>query len=83
MSTPSPGIAALLHQIEDLLRYPGALGHGATIKQLALSIARQAPTPAVAHFATQLAEAAPAGPADVQASKALWKLREALKAFEN
>jgi hypothetical protein len=72
-------IAALLRQIEDLLRFPGAIGHGATVRQLALSIARQAPTPAVAHFATQLAEIKPAGPDDVQANKALWKLREALK----
>ena len=72
-------IAALLRQIEDLLRFPGAIGHGATLKQLALSIARQAPSPAVAHFATQLAEITPASADDVQASKALWKLREALK----
>ena len=72
-------IAALLRQIEDLLRFPGAIGHGATLRQLALSIARQAPSPTVAHFATQLAEITPAGADDVQASKALWKLREALK----
>jgi hypothetical protein len=81
MSAPARDIDARLRQIEDLLRFPGAIGHGATVRQLALSIARDAPTPAIAHFATQLAEAAPAGAADVQASKVLWKLREALQAL--
>jgi hypothetical protein len=79
MTASAAELSALLRQIEDLLRFPGAIGHGASVKQLALSIARQAPTPTIELLALQLAEAAPAGAEDVQASKALWKLREALQ----
>jgi hypothetical protein len=70
-------IATLLRQIEDLLRFPGAIGHGATVPQLALSIARQAPTQEIELLALQLA--AEPQESEVQVGKLLWKLREALK----
>jgi hypothetical protein len=78
VKTGAAAIATLLRQIEDLLRFPGAIGHGATVQQLAMSIARQAPTPAIELLALQLAAEPPYS--DVQVGKLLWKLREALKA---
>ena len=78
----APELTALLRQIEDLLRFPGAIGHAATVQQLALSIARQAPTPAVELLALQLAYGSPAEQADIQSSKTLWKLSEALKGLD-
>jgi len=67
-------VEALLRQIEDLARFPSVIGHTASIQELAHSIARQAPTPQIELLALQVAMPG----SDVQMSKLLWKLREAL-----
>jgi hypothetical protein len=74
-------------QIEDLVRFPSVIGHSATAKDLALSIARQAPTAEIAHLVTQLITEVnvlkepevPLSPSNVRLSKILWRLRLALE----
>jgi len=74
-------------QIEDLIRVPSVIGHFASAKSLAMSIARQAPNDGVATLAMQLATEVdalkeselPLTTGNVHLNKTLWKLRLALE----
>jgi len=74
-------------QIEDLVRVPSVMGHSASVKSLAVSIARQAPTDGVASLAMQLITEVnamkeselPLSTSNVHLNKILWRLRLALE----
>ena len=80
-------LSSRVGQIEDLVRVPSVIGHFASAKSLALSIARQAPTDGVANLAMQLATAVdalkeselPLSGSNVHLNKILWRLRLALE----
>ena len=80
-------LSSRVRQIEDLFRVPSVIGHFASAKSLAMSIARQAPSDDVAHLAMQLATEVdalkeselPLGAGNVHLNKILWKLRLALE----
>ena len=87
MTSVADELLLRLKQIEDMVSVPPRIGHNASAEALALSIARQAPTDAVASLATQLSvEVAALKPGDlplpasnVQLNKLLWRLRQALE----
>ena len=78
-------------QLEDLVRFPSVIGHFASAKSLAMSIARQAPTDAIANLAMQLIAEVNAlkeselslSTSNVHLNKTLWKLHLALEQLNN
>lgn len=84
---PVDELLSRLKEIEDLIRVPGLIGHSASARSLAMSIARQAPTEGVANLAVQLTAAVdaleehelPLSASNIDLSKTLWRLRLALE----
>ena len=80
-------LLAQLKEMEELLQFPGVPGHVARASQLAIGIARAAPSGAIANLAMHvISEAnalrgAPLGlkPDRANLNKALWRLRLALQ----
>jgi hypothetical protein len=80
-------LSSRVGQIEDLVRVPSVIGHFASAKSLAMSIARQAPNDDVANLAMQLAAEVgalkeselPLAASNVYLNKILWRLRLALE----
>ncbi len=87
MKRKADELSSRVRQIEDLIRVPSVIGHFASAKSLAMSIARQAPTDEVANLAKQLATEVdalkeselPLGAGNLHLDKTLWKLRLALE----
>jgi chemotaxis protein CheY-P-specific phosphatase CheC len=80
-------LSSRVGQIEDLVRVPSVIGHFASAKSLAMSIARQAPNDDVANLAMQLAAEVgalkeselPLSASNVHLDKILRRLRLALE----
>ena len=78
-------------QLEDLVRVPSVIGHFASAKSLAISIARQAPTDAITNLAMQLIAEVNAlkeselslSTSKIHLNKTLWKLHLALEQLRN